>query len=295
MSPLVSIIILSWNRKDDLRSSLRQVYTADYPAYEVIVVDNNSSDGSVDMLRSEFPDTIVVALDLNIGIAGWNEGFRIAKGEFMLVLDDDSYPEMQAARRAVDYMLNHDRCGVVAFEVHNLRLNRSQTQDLLDSPYQTFVGCGALIRKSVVDIAGMFDEFLFLYAHEEEFSMRVVDAGYTVDYVPEAKAFHFSSITHRKINPGAQDCRFQYYSVRNALYILFIHFSFFKVFYRTAKFILGSVLLAMKKGCLLNTLRGLTGFVSLIIKTRFRRSPLSPSTQAAYRYGDLFGGIRGRS
>ena len=71
MTPLVSIIILSWNRKDDLRSSLSQVYAIDYPAYEVIVVDNNSSDGSVDMLRSEFPLVIVVALDHNIGIAGW--------------------------------------------------------------------------------------------------------------------------------------------------------------------------------------------------------------------------------
>ena len=93
--PLVTVNILSYNRKDELRNTLTKVYEQDYKNIEVIVVDNASNDGSSEMVIKEFPNAQLIQLEKNIGIAGWNEGFKVAKGEYILVLDDDSYPPQE--------------------------------------------------------------------------------------------------------------------------------------------------------------------------------------------------------
>ena len=78
--PLVTVNILSYNRKDELRNTLQKVYEQDYENIEVIVVDNASSDGSPEMVDKEFPGAKLIKLEKNIGIAGWNEGFVGARG-----------------------------------------------------------------------------------------------------------------------------------------------------------------------------------------------------------------------
>ena len=90
--PLVTINILSYNRKDELRITLQKVFEQDYKNIEVVVVDNASTDGAPEMVEQDFPQVKLIRLKKNIGIAGWNEGFKAAKGEYVLVLDDDSYP-----------------------------------------------------------------------------------------------------------------------------------------------------------------------------------------------------------
>jgi len=76
--PLVTVNILSYNRKDELRNTLTKVYEQDYKNIEVIVVDNASNDGSSEMVIKEFPNAQLIQLEKNIGIAGWNEGFKVA-------------------------------------------------------------------------------------------------------------------------------------------------------------------------------------------------------------------------
>ena len=72
VEPLVTVNILSYNRKDDLRNTLTKVFEQDYKIIEVIVVDNASSDGSCEMVESEFPQVKLIRLKEIIGIAGWN-------------------------------------------------------------------------------------------------------------------------------------------------------------------------------------------------------------------------------
>ncbi|RJP62305.1 MAG: glycosyltransferase, partial [Ignavibacteriales bacterium] len=68
--PLVTVNILSYNRKDELRNTLKKVYEQDYKNIEIIVVDNASSDGTHEMVKSEFPEVKLIQLEKNIGIAG---------------------------------------------------------------------------------------------------------------------------------------------------------------------------------------------------------------------------------
>ena len=91
MRPLVSIVILNWNRKDLIRNCLQSIQETDYPNYEIIVIDQGSSDGSVDMLERDFPGIILLRNKKNVGYAnGKNQGFRKARGKYIYMLDNDT-------------------------------------------------------------------------------------------------------------------------------------------------------------------------------------------------------------
>ena len=284
--------MLSWNRKDDVIVSLTHLFESNYPSREVIVVDNHSTDGTVDMVREKFPSVIVIPLPENIGIAGWNKGFEIARGEFILVLDDDSYPGKESLATAVDRMKNEPRCGVLALQVYNIRRRSVQTSSLVAGENTTFVGCGAVLRKEVLRIAGMFEPLLFLYMHEEEFAMRVINAGYTVLYEPAAIVQHISSPSHRSVGAASSiDVRRQYYLIRNILVILSLHFSVRHLMLRIPRIVIGRILFGLKSGCLLPILKGIWSFVRDAKAVGSRRSVLSDRTQALYHFGSFAGGF----
>lgn len=188
-NPLVTVNILSFNRKDELRNTLTKVFEQDYKNIEVIVVDNASSDGSSEMVKNEFPAVQLIKIQKNIGIAGWNEGFKVAKGEYVLVLDDDSYPEKIALVKVVNILSENIKVGIVALNIFDKSRNIYETKDFIP-PFKDFIGCGALIRGECVDKIGGFDSRFFIYAHETDFSIRVLNAGYLIDYCKDAMVFH---------------------------------------------------------------------------------------------------------
>ena len=102
--PSVTIVFLVFNRREELRESLaRMLSDSGYPSdrLHMIVVDNASTDGSGDMVRSEFPDVRVITHDRNVGVSGWNAGFAAAEGDWVLALDDDCYLPTDGLARAV--------------------------------------------------------------------------------------------------------------------------------------------------------------------------------------------------
>ena len=91
--PLVTIGILSFNRREDLRRTLDVItHAIQYPKYEVLVVDNGSSDGSVEMLRSEYPEVRLHEVGENLGISSRNIQAKLAHGKYLFSFDDDSFP-----------------------------------------------------------------------------------------------------------------------------------------------------------------------------------------------------------
>ena len=105
----VTVNILSHNRKNELRHTLTKIYEQDYKNIEIIVVDNASSDGTPIMVETEFPEVKLIKLYKNIGIAGWNKGFEVASGEYILVLDDDSYPGSDTINKALNCIRSEER------------------------------------------------------------------------------------------------------------------------------------------------------------------------------------------
>lgn len=222
MQPLVTVNILSYNRKEDLRTTLTKVYEQDYRNIEVIVVDNNSTDGTREMVRQEFPFVQLIELDKNIGIAGWNEGFKAAKGEYVLVLDDDSYPEKQTIALGLGLFEENTKLGIVSYRIFNTRIQKCETEDFLAHPY-FFNGCGALINKEVLKTIGYYNEKYFLYYHELDYSARCYNAGFDIQYFPNATVVHAQSLQSRgekNEDPFRSEYRYYYYYLSYSIFLM---------------------------------------------------------------------------
>lgn len=203
LHPLVSVVILTWNRRERLLRTLSELKRSTYPRLEIIVVDNASIDGTSDAVQNLHPSVRLISLPRNTGIAGWNEGFRVAAGEYVVVLDDDSHPSPDAIANIVAAFKENDRLGIVA-----CRILQSQTKEVLnppltasgfpspgdmsmeDVPYMSFAGEGAGIRASLLHEVGGYDEDFFLYGNEEDLCARALQASWDIRYFSSIVFYH---------------------------------------------------------------------------------------------------------
>lgn len=287
--PLVTVNILSFNRKDELRNTLTKVYEQDYKNIEVIVVDNASSDGSPEMVKEEFPDVILIKLDKNIGIAGWNRGFEVAKGEYILVLDDDSYPEKTAIGIALKKIQEEKSIGIIAFDIFNIKYNFSETNNYPDNPW-SFTGCGALISKELLNKIGFYNSSFFIYLNELDFSCRTYNVDWKILYVKEAKVTHNQSLISRgniKENPFASKYRYHFFFVNMSLF-LFLHFSLSSFLFNFFRWIINRFLISLRFLYLFEFIKGFLLSIFYIIKNIKKRHAISEDIQKFYNFGKVF-------
>jgi GT2 family glycosyltransferase len=208
--PTVSVVFLVYNRREELRESLsRMLHESDYPPelVDVIVVDNASEDGAAEMVKAEFPEVRLIRREVNRGISGWNDGFRVASGEYVLALDDDCYLPGDGLRRAVEQAQEHD-ADLVSFAVQAL----DNPDYRFDERYRTgllaFWGCAVLIRRPVLQDLRGYDPEIFVWAHELEFMLRFYDEGYRHLHDPDVVAIHMKATgTNWKKNIGSRSYR----------------------------------------------------------------------------------------
>ena len=197
--PLVTVNILSFNRKDELDNTLKKVFSQEYKNIEVIVVDNGSSDGTCSMVNEKYPTVRLIPMEKNIGIAAWNEGFAAAKGEYVLVLDDNAYPKDDAIVKAVkafrDDAQNIIAC--IAFNIYDLR-TESYWQSVWQpkerstrSFYPVFVGCAFMLDAKKMELRSLMPEHYFLYQNELAISAKIDTAGYRILYDPGIVGYHW--------------------------------------------------------------------------------------------------------
>jgi len=190
--PLVSINILSFNRRDVLRYTLTKVFEQNYDNIEVIVVDNSSNDGTPNMIISQFPNVKLIKLTRNIGIAGYNLGFKEANGEYILLLDDDSYPKPNILDEGIKIFKSDSSIGIVAFNIMNEEESKSETENFDEYP-TSFMGCGSLIARNLYLKIGGYDENYFLYDNELDYAARCLDSGYKIYYMNNSNVIHLQS------------------------------------------------------------------------------------------------------
>src|SRR4051795_8448143 len=139
---------------------------------DVVVVDNASEDGSGDMVAAEFPGVRLIRRATNNGVSGINEGFAVARGDWVLALDDDCYLPPDGLRRAIAAATERN-ADLVSFGVRS-SVDPSYRYDLI--AYRTgllsFWGCAVLMRRGVVEELRGFDPEIFVWAHELEFMLR---------------------------------------------------------------------------------------------------------------------------
>jgi GT2 family glycosyltransferase len=219
-SPLISCIVVNWNRRELLRACLHSLARQDYPNYEVIVVDNGSTDGSVDLvLQAGVPSTSLIRNTTNQGFcAANNQGIREARGEFIALLNNDAEANPQfltALVRAFDGCPNVgmaaakivvwedpgliDKAGHLIYPDGQNRGRGTGERDhgQFDRTEEVLWpdGCAAMYRKSMLDEIGGFDEDLFAYADDAELGLRARIAGWTCLYTPHAVVRHHRGST----------------------------------------------------------------------------------------------------
>jgi GT2 family glycosyltransferase len=292
MQPLVTVNILSYNRKDDLRRTLQKVFEQEYKNIEVIVVDNDSIDGSVEMVTLEFPGVRLLVMQNNIGIAGWNEGAKIAKGEYLLLLDDDSYPLPSTLSIALQYGESENTIYAlnVCLPDGNSYANYLQTE----APLRTFIGCGVLMRRLLFEKIGGFNTSLFLYYHELEFCLRAYQNSAKVCFVPKAIVIHVISPMNRtKRGKNQSELRRVYYFHRNIVYILISYFPLKDTYLRIIRFIFGHWLFAVFHSNGWITLKGISAGFHLAFSKNMNRVILREDVRRLYDHGRYFASFFG--
>lgn len=235
----VSIVILNWNRKDISRETLQECYTQDYTDFEIIVVDNNSSDGSQEMVEKEFPDVKLIRLPRNIGIEGYNIGIANSKGKIIVILDNDAFLETQGIKKIVEKFERFPKLGALGVkvcnyytkEIHNwhpyIRDVETYPEEGFDSPL--FNGCAAALRYDVLKKIGYYPEEFFLYENERDLCTRIIDAGFEVKYFPDIVAYHKVASEQRlKEN-------YLYFVMRNEIWYFWKYFPYRIVILRTIR------------------------------------------------------------
>lgn len=197
--PKVFIIILNYNGKDCLENTLSGVFRLNYANFEVILVDNNSVDGSFEVAKRKFPRAICIKNSENVGFAaGMNVGIKYALergAEYVLLLNYDvNVPKdfvtllledmEKDAKIGVASPLIFENTGAVWFsggKINWLRMRAENKKEKLgeNNFSSDFIsGCAMCIRAEVFRQVGLFDEDYFLYYEDTDFSFRAKVAGY---------------------------------------------------------------------------------------------------------------------
>jgi GT2 family glycosyltransferase len=211
-SGMISVVILNYNGKRYLEDCLTSVLSQTFRDFEVIIVDNGSSDGSAGYLETHYPWVKVVKNEKNLGFAGGtNSGIRQAKGEYILTLNNDTRMDSRFLEYLARVMKSDDSIGMCAPKMLFLDGSINSTGICLsrsgaawdrgmsepdigqyDSPEEVFGPCAgaALYRKNMLEEIGLFDEDFFLYMEDVDLAFRGRLAGWKCFYVPDAKVNH---------------------------------------------------------------------------------------------------------
>jgi GT2 family glycosyltransferase len=216
-----SVIIVNYEGKDDLEECLPSVCDQSFDEYEVILVDNDSSDGSVEYVREEFPDVRVLANDENRWYPGGNnDGLAIARGEYLVILNPDvevAHDWLEALLEpleddTVDPSVGLTTSRVVRFDDRttlNTCGNLAHYTGLgfcrgLDEPVASYPerervpavsGSAFAMRRDVYEAIGGFDETFQMYFEDLDLSWRARLAGYEILYVPASIVYHKYDLT----------------------------------------------------------------------------------------------------
>jgi len=192
-APTVTIVVLAYNRREDLRHSLKTMLeTLDYDRdrLDFIVVDNASVDGTAEMVRSEFPVVRLIVRPVNNGVSGWNDGFAVATGDYVLALDDDCQLPGDRLRRAVTECVR-EQADLVSFGVTSSKQEGHRFDlDEYITGLLAYWGCAVLVKRSALDILGGYDPEIFVWGNELEFMMRFLDRGFRHLHLSDVVAVH---------------------------------------------------------------------------------------------------------
>ena len=214
-SPKISVIIVNYNGKKLLEKCLESLFKIDYNNFEVILVDNNSTDGSMEFVTKNYPKIIVIKLDSNKGFAEPNNiGTKIAKGEYLLFLNNDTVTTTNFISEMVNVLEKDEKIAICQSLLLKPDGNIDSSGDFIDKmgivynsktktdeikEISSARGACMLIRKKIFDKLGGFDEKFFFSFEDVDLGWRSWILGYKVVIVPNSIVYHDAGKTSSKL------------------------------------------------------------------------------------------------
>jgi GT2 family glycosyltransferase len=232
------VCIVSYRVRDLLRDCLRSLYQNTRLSFEVIVVDNASQDGVVEMLQQEYPQIRLVENQDNAGYTRpMNQALRLGRGRYLLQLNPDTLVLPEAIDRLVAFMDQQPEVGICGPKVLNRDLTLQKPcrrgeprpwavltyflglsalfpnspffsrylMTYLDEdvthPVDGVAGSCMLVRRALIDQIGYLDERYFAYQEDADFCFRARQAGWRVYYMPQAQIIHYGSLGGSRVQP----------------------------------------------------------------------------------------------
>ncbi len=231
----LSIIIVNWNTKGHLQKCLDSIYnnTKDL-VFEIIVIDNDSSDDSVKMVKDSFPQVNLIVNQKNVGFAAANnQAIRKSSGEYILLLNPDTIVMPNSIKIMFNFIKSNSDIGIVGpkilgsdgkiqltcarnfptlprifFDISTLskRFPKSRIFGSYSMGYwdhndereiDSILGACMLIRRKMLDKIGLLDENFFMYAEDTDLCMRAKKANWKIWYLPKAQIVHFGGQSSR--------------------------------------------------------------------------------------------------
>ncbi|MBX9687390.1 MAG: glycosyltransferase family 2 protein [Candidatus Obscuribacterales bacterium] len=239
--PRVSLVVVNWKTPVLLAGALRSVLADPRSEeFEIFVVDNNSADGSVEMLRRDFPSVITIENQDNVGFGrACNQVIPLAKGDYVLLLNPDTVVVESAVSKMADYLERHEKCGAVGPKVLNpdgslqlacrrsfptpeaafyrltylsrifpknpvfARYNLTNADPDQELEVDALSGSCMMLRNTAIERIGLLDEDIFMFGEDIDWCWRLKEAGWSVRYYPAAVVYHYHGASSRFRRIGA--------------------------------------------------------------------------------------------
>jgi len=226
--PLVSIICVNYNTAKVTIETIISLRAITYPNIEIIIVDNGSNE-STELIREECPEVKLIKLNKNLGFAGGNNvGIQQSKGEYILLLNSDTEVEPDFLEPLVDLLLSDNTIGAVSPKLVyyfsenrnviqyaggnkiNMFTGRNSTngkQQIDDGSYDYIAetdlahGAAMIIPRKVIREVGLMPEIYFLYYEEVDWAELIKRHGFKIYYNGQSKVYHKESMSVGKENP----------------------------------------------------------------------------------------------
>jgi GT2 family glycosyltransferase len=246
-----AIILLNWNSYYHTSNCIRSLKESQGESFDIIVVDNGSNDGSVQQIRYNFPDVILLGFEYNLGFAGGNNrGFEYALKngyEYIMMLNNDVFVQRHFLYHLITYMDFHPEVGAIQPKIY---FNSDRTKIWNGgSKYSSFLGwtyskrymrpegknqqllhevdwitgCALLLRASVLKDVGLLNEKYFIYYEDVDLSFRIKNFGYKLMFHPNSIIYHIAGESNKLKKKGPEGYAnpvVHYLNFRNHLWFL---------------------------------------------------------------------------
>lgn len=255
--PKVFVITLNWNGKKLLDDCISSLLDMEYPNFEVIMVDNGSTDGSVEFVRHKYPQVYIIETGSNLGYSGgFNIGldyaFNKKEAEYVLVINNDVKVDKKVISELVKVAEENEKIGFVTGKVYYFDSpdvlqtvgkkedpvrwsgghigNREFDSGQYDQVKELFFADDifTLVNGKMYKVTGGYDTSFFLQSEEYDWQARAKALGFKIMYTPHAKIWHKESMTLGKTSPLKA-----YYDARNPMIVILKHKTpkFFKKYF----------------------------------------------------------------